>query len=151
MTVSIYKNKINQEILDLLFIADPSQDSINEYLNDSIRFSYTENNVIAGFCVIQSSYNSAEIKNISVKKEFQNKGIGSKLINFICEYCCNHNLVKLTVGTGNSSIRQLAFYQKHGFRIKNIIPDYFLRYPEPIYENNIQCLDMIILEKSILE
>ena len=149
MTVSIYKKEINQDILNLLLLADPSRESINDYISDSIIFSYTERNLISGICCMQISNNSAEIKNISVRPEFQGKGIGSKLINHICEYCKEHNLLKLFVGTGNSSIHQLAFYQKHGFIIKNRIPNYFLKYPEPIYENNIQCLDMLILEKSI--
>lgn len=51
------------------------------------------------------------------------------------------------IGTGNSSIDQLAFYQKCGFRIAAIDPDFFIRhYPEPIFENGIQCRDMIRLE-----
>jgi ribosomal protein S18 acetylase RimI-like enzyme len=52
----------------------------------------------------------------------------------------------LEVGTGNSSIGQLALYQKCGFRITGIDYNYFIRhYDEPIFENGIPCRDMIRL------
>lgn len=53
---------------------------------------------------------------------------------------------KIEIGTGNSSIHQLALYQKCGFRITGIDQDFFIRnYEEEIYENGIQCRDMIRL------
>lgn len=56
----------------------------------------------------------------------------------------------LVVGTGNSSFDQLALYQKCGFRMKGIIEDYFIEhYEEPIFENGIQCRDMIRLSLKI--
>ena len=51
----------------------------------------------------------------------------------------------MTVGTGNSSLRQLSFYQKAGFRISGIIPDYFIGDDPPVFENGIRCIDMIRL------
>ena len=50
------------------------------------------------------------------------------------------------IGTGNSSISQLALYQKMGFRIAGVDVDFFTRnYPEEIIENGIHCRDMIRL------
>lgn len=60
------------------------------------------------------------------------------------------NYEKVTLGTGNSSINQLAFYQKLGFRITRIRKNYFVdHYSEAIFENDIQCVDLIILEKVL--
>ncbi|MDH5656875.1 MAG: GNAT family N-acetyltransferase, partial [Spirochaetia bacterium] len=87
--------------------------------------------------------------NISIKKEFQNQGIGSKLLKDVFDYCHGNKILKISVGTGNSSIGQLAFYQKNGFRITGISKDYFKKYPSPIFENGIQCLDLILLNKDI--
>jgi hypothetical protein len=54
------------------------------------------------------------------------------------------------VATGNSSLNQLAFYQKMVFRLAAIDRDYFLRtYPEPIVENSIQCRDRVWLELDL--
>lgn len=53
----------------------------------------------------------------------------------------------IEIGTGNSSIQELALYQKCGFRLKEIIHDYFVdNYDEPIFENSIQCRDMVLLQ-----
>ena len=55
----------------------------------------------------------------------------------------------IEVGTGNSSIGQLVLYQKCGFRISGIDIDFFVRhYPEEIFENGIQCRDMIRLSQD---
>lgn len=56
----------------------------------------------------------------------------------------------LEIGTGNSSIGQLALYQKCGFRITGIDRDFFIRhYSEEIYENGMQVMDMIRLSQDL--
>lgn len=50
-----------------------------------------------------------------------------------------HNFKTIEVGTGNSSIGQLALYQKCGFRITGVDRDFFIRhYIEEIFESGIQ-------------
>jgi hypothetical protein len=55
----------------------------------------------------------------------------------------------LWVGTGNSSLSQLALYQKCGFRIREIESGFFESYPEPIVENGIRCIDMVRLRVDL--
>ena len=58
--------------------------------------------------------------------------------------------VTVRVGTGNSSLSQLAFYQKRGFEIVAIDRNFFLtHYSEPIWENGIQCKHLLLLEKEL--
>lgn len=91
-----------------------------------------------------------EIINISVDKDHQNKGIGSKLIYHAIKYASKNNYKEIEIGTANSSFAQLYLYQKCGFRFKRIIKDFFINnYKEPIYENKLQCLDMLILSREI--
>lgn len=53
---------------------------------------------------------------------------------------------EIHVATGNSSLEALALYQKTGFRLARIEPDYFpAHYPEPIYEHGIWCRDRVWL------
>lgn len=57
----------------------------------------------------------------------------------------------MEIGTGNTSFSQLRLYQSCGYRITGIISDYFTRlYPQPIWENGIQCRDMVRLRKDIV-
>ncbi len=51
----------------------------------------------------------------------------------------------LELGTGNSSLSQLALYQKCGFGMHSIETGFFNSYPEPIFENGIRCIDMVRL------
>ena len=55
----------------------------------------------------------------------------------------------LDIGTGNSSLDQLALYQKLGFRITGIVADFFDDYPEPFVENGIACRDMVRLQVEL--
>lgn len=58
-----------------------------------------------------------EIMNIAVAEHLQGKGIGKKLLRHAIETAKGYGMSKLEVGTGNSSVSQLALYQKCGFRI----------------------------------
>ena len=72
--------------------------------------------------------------------------MASKCCSFAKSIAKEQHYKQLDVRTGNSSISQLAFYQKAGFRIIEIIPDYFtIHYEEPIIEDGIPCLDQLKL------
>ncbi len=65
-------------------------------------------------------------------------------------FCRERGYHRIIVGTGNSSIDNLAFYQKLGFRFRSVVRDFFtLHYPEPIFEHGIQWCDMIILDLDL--
>lgn len=137
--------------LKLLLLADPSKDAINKYLKKGICFAaYDKNNIIGVYILVSKNVDVLEIMNISVAKNKQNKGIGKMLVFDAIRRAKKEKARKLLVGTGNSSINQLAFYQKCGFRISKIKKDYFIKkYKNPIYENGIQCIDMIMLELEL--
>jgi hypothetical protein len=62
----------------------------------------------------------------------------------------NSGYRSILVGTSNSSIGNLMFYQKCGFRFEAIKKDFFLDYPQPFYENGIRGLDMVMLKKELV-
>ncbi len=80
----------------------------------------------------------------------QGRGCGKELIQYATTFCREQSYHRIIVGTGNSSIDNLAFYQKVGFRLRSVIRDFFtLHYSEPIFEHGIQCRDMIILDLDL--
>ncbi|MFP7495253.1 GNAT family N-acetyltransferase [Terribacillus saccharophilus] len=131
--------------VEVLLEADPSRSRIESYLRKGSSYvAELKEHVIGIYVLLPINQDTAEIINISVKKDIQGKGIGRKLISHAMEQSRAQGFAYLVVGTGNSSISQIAFYQKCGFRMKEIEEDYFLRhYEKPIYENGIQCRDMI--------
>lgn len=138
--------------LELLLEADPSEIQIKKYLEKSIVFEWQNSEKTIGvICLLPLNKHQLEIMNIAVLQPFQNKGIGKKLLEKAFDFAKSHHFSEVIVKTGNSSINQLAFYQKNGFRMQQIIPDYFSdHYPEQfIIENDIPCLDQIILLKLV--
>ncbi len=136
---------------DLLMLADSSRCQINKYLNSGTCYIAKLNSEIIGVIILnETNSNTIEIKNIAIKKSFQGKGIGKKLLRFTANTCRQMNFHKMIIGTGNSSIGQLTLYQKEGFEISHIDKHFFTRnYSKSIFENDIQCKHMIMLEKKL--
>lgn len=136
---------------DLLLLADPSKDLIDEYLVAGQLYLAKYNNEIVGcYVLLPLDSETIEIKNIVVHENFQNQGIGSTLLNNAILKAKEEHYKTLIIGTGNSSIGQLYLYQKSGFKITDIRRDFFKsQYPEPIWENGIECTDMIVLSMEL--
>lgn len=82
---------------------------------------------------------------IAVQPAHQKSGYGTALLKWVINFFRNSGAQQLEVGTGTFGY-QLAFYQRHGFRVTSIDRDFFLsNYPEPIFENGIQLFDMLRL------
>lgn len=131
----------------LLLLADPSEEAILEYLVTSeLLVAKIEGN-IAGIIVLQRlDQMMLEIMNLAVDENYQRQGIGRKLIVAALEYAKNAGMQSVKIATGNSSFHQLKLYQSCGFVIDQILENYFVEhYPEPIYEDGIQCTDRVEL------
>ncbi|MCM3744898.1 GNAT family N-acetyltransferase [Sporosarcina luteola] len=136
---------------DLLLLADPSYELVEAYIADGECYVYEENDDIIGvFVIVPLSEVTVEIKNIAVSENRRGQGIGKKLLQEAIKVAKSSSYEEIEIGTGNSSIGQLALYQKCGFRISDVIKDFFvLHYDEVIMENGIQCVDMIRLRMKI--
>ena len=149
--IKIKKIDSREAPMELLLLADPSQEAINKYLKGGNCFVACEGDEIVGaYVMISRNRDEFEIMNIAVAEKRQNEGIGKLLVLDTIKRAKKEGAKKLLVGTGNSSTGQLAFYQKCGFKISGIKKDYFIKnYKESIFENGVQCKDMIMLELAI--
>lgn len=108
-----------------------------------------DDNGIKCECVVTNEGNGVlEIKNIATVPEYQGKGYAKFLIDFITKkYKEKYNI--LQVGTGDS-LSTIPFYEKCGFVRSHIIPNFFTdNYANPIYENGVQLVDMVYLERAL--
>lgn len=137
--------------MDLLLLADPSRKIIEAYLTRAECFVMeNQNQLIGAYVLLPTRPETIELVNIAVQENFQNKGIGKQLIRHALERAKEQGFQTIEVGTGNSSMAQLAFYQKCGFRITGVDKDFFVEhYEEELMENGIPCRDMIRLSKSL--
>lgn len=143
--------KNDQIPYDLVLLADPSKNMIDEYLKKSDVFTVTKNDQIIGIIVLLPlTSENVEIKNVAVKPEYQRQGVGRFLIENIVQVATNNKQKSICIGTANSSVGQLYLYQKLGFEITGIKMDYFTdNYSEPIYENGIQAKHMLVLTRHL--
>jgi ribosomal protein S18 acetylase RimI-like enzyme len=144
--------KSDEEIpMDLLLLADPSKSIITSYIHRARCFIAELNQRIVGeYVLLATRPQTAEIVNLAVSEDMQGRGIGRQLVLHAVELARQHGFKELEIGTGNSSLGQLALYQKCGFRMASIDRDFFTRhYPQPIYENGLQCRDMVRLAMNL--
>lgn len=90
---------------NLLALADPSIERIREYLD-------------AAQCIIAKL--DIEIKDIAIDERFQGNGYGKLMLRNASELARKLDYTKLIIGTGNSSIGQLALYRKEDFEISHV-------------------------------
>jgi hypothetical protein len=55
----------------------------------------------------------------------------------------------VVVGTANSSLDNIRFYQKCGFRMDSIRKDFFSYFGRPVYEDGILIQDMLMLRYAL--
>ena len=136
--------------MDLLLLADPSEQRIRQYLVGADAFVGIYGGAPVSVLVLHvGDSTQAEIMNVAVAVEHQRSGVGGAMLEFVAGYARQRGVLRLTVGTGNSSLGELRFYQRLGFRVTGVSPDYFRDYDPPIFEDGMRCLDMIRLTRAL--
>lgn len=146
--LKITENK--KDYLDLLLLGDEQESMIDRYLNQGELFVLLDNGVKTVCVVTQKDDQSVEIKNLATAPEAQNRGYGKKMVNEVCrryQGLCR----QIWVGTGDSPLT-IPFYEKCGFQISHRVPNFFLdHYDHPIFEGGTQLVDMVYLQKSLVD
>lgn len=143
---TLYEISSEQAPMALLLEADPSTTLIAGYLQDGHCVVARLDDVIVGVYVIKAlTANTWELMNIAVAPEHQGQGIGALLLHHAIDQARQRRAKRLELGTGSFG-HQLTFYQRAGFRVVAVEPDYFLtHYPEPLFENGLQHRDRLRL------
>ena len=130
-----------------MLLADEQEDMIDRYLERGDMFVLYDDGLKALCVVTREGESVYEIKNIATVPEYQGKGYAKALINFIIEKYSGQYAV-LQVGTGDSPLT-IPFYEKCGFVLSHIIPNFFTdNYDHPIYEGGVQLVDMVYLQRK---
>lgn len=141
-------NDNKKQFLDLLLLADEQEDMIDNYLPTGDLFALYDDDLKSVCVVAPINSETCELKNIATYEKYQGKGYGRALINFISNYYKNHYKTML-LGTGEVPWI-LSYYESCGFeqshRIKNFFTD---NYDHPMFDGDIQLVDMIYLKKNL--
>ena len=126
-----------KRFLDLLLLADEQESMIDRYLERGEMFVARDDADGIG-----------EIKNLAVHLQYQRKGYGRQMLEFL-EAHYRDRYRTLLVGTGDVP-RTLRFYERCGYVRSHSIPGFFTdHYDHPIIEDGRQLVDMVYLKKSL--
>lgn len=137
-----------KQFLSLLLLADEQENMIDRYIDRGTMYMLDDNGIKCECVVTDEGSGILEIKNIATKPDWQGKGYGKTLIDFIAvKYKGKYSI--LQVGTGDSPVT-IPFYEKCGFIRSHSIKNFFTdNYDHPIYECGTQLVDMIYLQRKL--
>lgn len=134
--------------LDLLLLADEQEDMVDRYLERGTMYVLEEDGVKAECVVTDEGGGLLELKNIAVEPDFQGRGYGKALVDFLVRTYKEQYAV-LQVGTGDSP-STIPFYESCGFRRHHLVKNFFTdHYDHPIYEGEVQLVDMVYLQREL--
>lgn len=150
MKLEFLETEACQLPMALLLEADPAERRIATYLPGAWGFAAREGDRVVGACVAGLvGERTAEIFNIAVAPGHQQRGIGSGLLRVVLANLAKKGVRRVELGTGSFG-HQLAYYQRHGFRVDAVVKDHFLtHYPEPLVEHGIRHKDMLRLSLEL--
>jgi GNAT superfamily N-acetyltransferase len=142
----IIENK--KRFLDLLLLADEQENMIDKYLPVGDLFALYDDDLKSVCVVVPLNSATCELKNIATYQKYQGQGYGRALINFISDFY-KKDYKTMIVGTGETPAI-LSFYESCGFEKSHRISNFFTdNYDHPIFEGDIQLVDMIYLKKEL--
>ncbi len=139
-----------KQFLDLLLLADEQENMIDRYLPDGDLFALYDDDLKSVCVVVRINSETCELKNIATYPKYQGKWYGRTLINHISDFYKNEYKTML-VGTGETP-GILSFYKSCGFEISHRVKNFFTdHYDHPMFDGDIQLVDMIYLKKELQE
>lgn len=135
--------------LSLLLLADEQESMIDRYLERGAMYVLEYGGVTRGECVVTDEGDGVvEIKSLAVAPEFQRKGYGKSLIEYVVrQYRGRYEI--LQVGTGDSPIT-VSYYESRGFVQHHIDKNFIVdNYDRPIFEGGKQLTDMVFLRRKL--
>jgi len=139
-----------KQFLGLLLLADEQENMIDQYLPNGDLFALYDDDLKSVCVVVPVNDETCELKNIATCEKYQGKGYARALIGFISDFYKNDYKTML-VGTGETPAI-LSFYESCGFEKSHRVKNFFtVHYDHPMFDGDIQLVDMIYLKKDLQE
>jgi ribosomal protein S18 acetylase RimI-like enzyme len=137
----------------LLELADEPE-PLRAYLQDGelLGFVTRGGTPRAGILVVDEAPGVAELRAVAVAEAEQGRGVGTQLVAAVLDVLAARGVERVRVGTASSGVRQLAFYQRCGFRLSHVERDYFTAekgYPPGLSEHGIPVRDMVWMDRTL--
>lgn len=149
-SIQLVESGDTDALLPLLHDAEEDDDRIRAALGDPLCVVYAalDGEALVGAAVVRWERPSSELLYIAVAEQARGTGVGRQMMTALLQELPRHSRVML-VGTANSSLDNIAFYQKCGFRMHEIRRDHFDYIQPPIVEDGIPMRDMIVFHYEL--
>ena len=139
-----------EKYIPLLLVGDEEEPMIMRYLPRGELFVMRDGETaLCAAVVTDEGGGTAELKNISVEPEFQRRGYGSAMMEFLESRCKGRGFSELILGTGETP-HTLGFYESCGYFVYRRERDFFTKnYSRPIIDRGVLLRDMIYLKKKL--
>lgn len=136
---------------DLLLLADESTASVDDYAGRGTCYvARSDSRIVGEYVLLHTRPFTVEIVNLAVAPQFQRHGIGTALLVHAVDTAREAGFRILEIGTGDTSVGQIALYERCGFIRYGVEHDYFRKYyPVPVIENGVECRDMVRLRMEL--
>ena len=133
--ISISFNRISRDDIDSIVLIEQQNfhnpwsknQLIESILNPAnLCYSISIKNKIIGFLMAMPALNTADILNISIKKAYQRKGYGNKLLHYLIKKLKDRMISQLILEVRASNQSAIDFYLKHGFEEISLRKNYYM-------------------------
>jgi GNAT superfamily N-acetyltransferase len=140
-----------EALIPVLLQAEESESALRWGLKNLVDAVYRADadGVLVGAATMQWRGDPCEIMELAVATERHGQGLGRQIVAWLIHEARRRSKTAVLVGTANSSIGNIIFYQKVGFRMDHVRKEYFRYYREPHYENGIQIRDMLVFRYGL--
>jgi GNAT superfamily N-acetyltransferase len=138
-------------LFPLLLLAEASDSALRwslDNLSDTV-YRVEDGAQVVGAIAMRWEGEPCELVELAVAEHRQRQGLGRQIIEHLLAEAWRRGKQRMLVGTGNSSIGNIVFYQKCGFRMDHIRRDYFWHHREPEMENGIRLRDMLVFSYDL--
>ncbi|HEX6290310.1 MAG TPA: GNAT family N-acetyltransferase [Herpetosiphonaceae bacterium] len=142
-----------EAVIPVLLLAEESERALRwglAHLVDTV-YRMDDDGQLVGAATMRWNDEPCELQELAIVEGRQGQGLGKHLLAWLLAEARRRRKKRMLVGTANSSISNIAFYQKVGFRMDHIRHDYFRYYREPRYENGIQIRDMLVFSYDLTD
>ena len=101
-------------------------------------YIYKDNDKVVAFINYQIMYERSELININVLDEYQNRGIASKLMDFMFNDLKTNGVKNITLEVKVTNLNAIHLYEKYGFKEVSIRKGYY------------QGIDGILMKKELM-
>ncbi|MDP9312834.1 MAG: GNAT family N-acetyltransferase [Chloroflexota bacterium] len=141
-----------ESLIPILLQAEESESALRwslAHLSDVV-YAMEDAGQPVGAATLRWRDEPCELMELAIAQERHGQGLGKQFVAWLVEEAHRRGKQQMLVGTANSSINNIAFYQKCGFRMDHVRQDYFWYYRQPHYENGIQIRDMLVFRYDLV-